>query len=66
MDEKYYTNPPWSVVFDMAPEMQWRRCFSCGAEGLHVDSIAPWVKCRKCGSQDTRLMRKETSLLRGE
>ena len=31
-----------------------RKCHDCGNVAYHADSVAPYVKCRKCGSMDTR------------
>ena len=42
---------------DAAPGMHYRRCWSCENVAAHVDSVTPWVLCRKCGSPDTRLIR---------
>lgn len=27
---------------------------------MHEDNIVPWVLCKKCGSQDTRIVREQT------
>lgn len=35
-----------------------RKCWDCGNVAEHEDSIVPHVLCKKCGSQDTRLLRK--------
>jgi hypothetical protein len=32
-----------------------RKCHDCGNVAMHEDSVTPWVLCKKCGSQDTRL-----------
>lgn len=40
----------------------YRRCRDCGAINLHSDNIAPEVCCKRCGSQDTRLMKNEPPL----
>lgn len=34
-----------------------RRCHNCGRVEYRADNIAPYAKCSKCGSQDTRLIR---------
>jgi hypothetical protein len=39
---------------DAAPDMHYRRCWSCENVAAHVDSVTPWVLCRKCGLPDTR------------
>jgi len=39
-----------------------RRCHDCGAINRHLDSVAPEVCCKKCGSQDTRKMKNEPPL----
>lgn len=31
-----------------------RRCFDCGSVAIHLDAVTPWVRCKQCGSQDTR------------
>ena len=33
-----------------------RKCHDCGNVADHEDNITPWVCCKKCGSQDTRLL----------
>lgn len=38
--------------------LQQRKCRDCGNIGWHKDSITPYVNCKMCGSQDTRLIRK--------
>lgn len=43
----------------------YRRCWSCGAINLHSDNIAPEVCCKRCRSQDTRLMKNEPPLWAG-
>jgi DNA-directed RNA polymerase subunit RPC12/RpoP len=35
-----------------------RKCRDCGNVAVHEDNVTPWVNCRACGSQDTRLIRK--------
>lgn len=45
----------------MAKE-HYRRCWDCGAINLHSDNIAPEVCCKRCRSQDTRLMKNEPPL----
>jgi DNA-directed RNA polymerase subunit RPC12/RpoP len=35
-----------------------RRCWDCGNTAEHEDNIVPHVLCTKCGSQDTRVVRK--------
>jgi hypothetical protein len=35
-----------------------RKCHDCGNVAIHLDFIVPDVICQKCGSQDTRLIRK--------
>lgn len=32
-----------------------RKCWTCGNVAMHEDNVTPWVLCKKCGSQDTRL-----------
>ena len=34
-----------------------RKCHDCGNVAEHEDNITPWVLCKKCGSQDTRIPR---------
>lgn len=36
---------------------RYRRCWDCGAINLHSDNITPEVCCKRCQSQDTRLMK---------
>ena len=36
------------------PDCHYHKCRDCGNTAIHVDSVTPWVLCRKCGSQDTR------------
>ena len=45
-------------ILEAAPDLHWRQCWECGDVGLHVDSMSPWVACRKCGSMDTRRTRR--------
>lgn len=35
-----------------------RKCWDCGNVAEHADSVVPHVLCKKCGSQDTRLIRQ--------
>lgn len=35
-----------------------RRCYNCGYVGWYSDCIAPACLCDKCGSQDTRRLKK--------
>lgn len=37
-----------------------RRCHDCGRVAYHADTVAPYVCCAKCGSQDTRVVRPRT------
>jgi len=48
------------------PECCWRKCWNCGKVQIHISPVYPYVLCRSCGSQDTRLMKKETQALKGE
>ena len=48
------------------PGCCWRKCRGCGRSQIHRDSITPGVLCHFCGSQDTRLLQKETQALKGE
>lgn len=34
-----------------------RRCWDCGNVATHSDNVVPEVLCKKCGSQDTRLLK---------
>ena len=34
-----------------------RKCYDCKNVAIHEDSILPWVLCKKCGSDDTRLVK---------
>lgn len=36
-----------------------RKCWDCGNVAEHSDNIVPEVLCKKCGSQDTRLIREK-------
>ncbi len=36
-----------------------RKCWQCGNIAMHEDNIVPHVNCKKCGSQDTRLIREK-------
>ena len=42
----------------MTDESHKRRCWDCGNVEEHKDSITPWVLCAKCGSQDTRRVKR--------
>jgi DNA-directed RNA polymerase subunit RPC12/RpoP len=35
-----------------------RKCWSCGNVAMHEDDVTPGVLCKKCGSQDTRLLER--------
>ncbi len=35
-----------------------RKCHDCGNVAVHQDNITPEVLCKKCRSQDTRVVRK--------
>ena len=48
------------------PECCWRKCWNCGRKQIHREAVTPGVLCRFCGSQDTRLLKKETQALKGE
>jgi hypothetical protein len=39
-------------------EAHQRKCQACGTVSVHEASYTPWVNCKACGSQDTRLIRK--------
>jgi DNA-directed RNA polymerase subunit RPC12/RpoP len=41
------------------PTLNKRRCFECGQSNWHADAKTPYVLCRNCGSQDTRLIKVE-------
>lgn len=36
-----------------------RRCRDCGHVGWHKDAVVPYCLCARCGSQDTRRVRRE-------
>lgn len=38
-----------------------RRCWACHNVAEHLDNVAPEVLCKKCGSQDTRLIKDPQS-----
>ena len=41
----------------MSKRLHRRKCFDCGENGFHADSVSPYVRCHKCGSMDTRKCR---------
>ncbi len=43
---------------DAMPELQKRECRDCGNVAYHCLQYAPFVCCRKCGSQDTRITKE--------
>ena len=45
-----------SMLTDM-PTINKRKCRTCGNVAWHADNRTPYVLCRKCGSQDTRLVK---------
>ena len=47
------------------PECCWRKCRDCGGIHIHREAWTPGVLCRLCGSQDTRLLKKQTKALKG-
>ena len=59
-----YANPSAIQILRGAPNANWRKCWDCGSESLHMDNVTPWVLCQHCKSQDTRLMKVATELLR--
>lgn len=59
-----YARPSPTHILRGAPNANWRKCWDCGSESLHMDSVTPWVLCQDCKSQDTRLMREATESLR--
>jgi DNA-directed RNA polymerase subunit RPC12/RpoP len=40
-----------------------RKCHDCGNVAEHQDNVVPHVLCKKCGSQDTRLVKVNVSPL---
>ena len=64
MSKSEYSNPSAIHILRAAPFANWRKCWDCGRESLHVEAITPWVLCPHCKSQDTRLMRDATEMLR--
>ncbi len=40
------------------PTLHKRKCWPCGNVAYHADARMPYVKCRRCGSQDTRLLKE--------
>lgn len=34
-----------------------RKCWDCGSVAEHSDNVVPEVLCKKCGSQDTRIVK---------
>lgn len=61
--EYHPEKPSLSQVLDAAPMLHWRKCWGCGRIALHVENFTPWVRCRRCGSQDTRCMQADSALL---
>lgn len=59
-----YGKPSAVQILRGAPLANWRKCWDCGSESLHMEAITPWVLCQHCKSQDTRLMKKATEELR--
>jgi DNA-directed RNA polymerase subunit RPC12/RpoP/chromosome segregation ATPase len=43
------------------PTVHRRKCRDCGNVAWHADNRTPYVLCRKCGSQDTRLVKDEVT-----
>jgi Zn finger protein HypA/HybF involved in hydrogenase expression len=43
----------------IAVHLHHRRCWDCGAEGYHTSTITPAVLCHRCGSQDTRAIKRQ-------
>lgn len=41
------------------PDLTKRLCRDCGNIAYHCIRTTPWVLCRKCGSQDTRITLEE-------
>ncbi len=40
-------------------KMSHRKCHKCGHVGYYRLDFLPYCKCESCGSEDTRLLRKE-------
>lgn len=40
------------------PTLHRRRCWDCKNEAWHADNRTPYVLCRNCGSQDTRIIKE--------
>jgi len=36
-----------------------RKCWDCGNIAEHTDNVVPEVLCKKCGSQDTRVVKDQ-------
>lgn len=64
MIQPNYSQPSAVQILRGAPRANWRKCWDCGSESLHMDSKTPWVLCQHCKSQDTRLMKQATAELR--
>lgn len=47
-----------AVLRRAVAKMSHRKCWDCGNVAYHLLDIVPYVLCEKCGSQDTRLIRK--------
>jgi hypothetical protein len=59
-----FGNPSLPCIMDAVPNLHWRDCRNCYSCELHIDSITPWVNCRRCGSQDTRPAKKPNQMLK--
>lgn len=42
--------------------MSIRKCWNCGDVAEHESDVTPGVCCRRCGSKDTRLIRRSSTL----
>jgi hypothetical protein len=49
-------------VHQVSKNRNQRKCHECGNTAWHEDDITPEVCCGICGSQDTRLVRKQSAL----
>lgn len=49
------------ILLMEVPTLNKRECHDCGNVAWHADARTPYVNCRKCGSQDTRLIWRPTA-----
>jgi hypothetical protein len=64
--EDFYANPTLSSILEAVPRLHWRRCWECHDAALFSDNKLPECRCRVCGSEDTRPIKKANELLQAE